>query len=92
MSKTKVGIINVTGYVGIELARWLCQHPGVELVSVTGRSAAGQKLGQAFPHLADIDLTIEAKLGEVDLVFSAMPHGESAAEVIPLARLRHQNS
>jgi N-acetyl-gamma-glutamyl-phosphate reductase len=84
MSKTRVGIVNVTGYVGIELARLLCQHPEVDLVSITGRSAAGQKLGKAFPHLANIDLTIESKLGEVDLVFSAMPHGESAAEVIPL--------
>jgi N-acetyl-gamma-glutamyl-phosphate reductase len=84
MAKTKVGIINVTGYVGIELARLLCQHPEVELVSVTGRSAAGQKLGQVFPHLANINLTIEAKLGNVDLAFSAMPHQESAREVIPL--------
>jgi N-acetyl-gamma-glutamyl-phosphate reductase len=84
MSKTRVGIINVTGYVGIELARWLCQHPSVELVSVTGRSSAGQKLGQVYPHLANIDLTIESKLGDVELAFSAMPHGESAAEVIPL--------
>ena len=84
MSKTRVGIINVTGYVGIELARLLCQHPEVELVSVTGRSAAGQKLGHVFPHLANIDLTIEAKLGDVDLVFSAMPHEESAKEVMPL--------
>jgi len=84
MSKTKVGIINVTGYVGIELARLLSQHPEVELVSVTGRSAAGQKLGQVFPHLTNIKLTIEAKLGDVELVFSAMPHEESAKEVIPL--------
>jgi N-acetyl-gamma-glutamyl-phosphate reductase len=84
MSKTKVGIINVTGYVGVELARLLCQHPEVELVSVTGRSAAGQKLGQVFPHLSNIDLTIEAKLGDVELAFSAMPHQESAKEVIPL--------
>jgi N-acetyl-gamma-glutamyl-phosphate reductase len=86
MSKTRVGIINVTGYVGIELARLLCRHPGVELVSVTGRSSAGQKLGKVFPHLAGIDLTIEAKLGEVDLAFSAMPHEESAKEVIPLLK------
>ena len=84
MSKPKVGIINVTGYAGVELARLLCQHPQVELTSVTGRSAAGQKLGQVFPHLASIDLTIEAKLGDVDLAFSAMPHQESAKEVIPL--------
>jgi N-acetyl-gamma-glutamyl-phosphate reductase len=84
MSKTKVGIINVTGYVGIELARLLCRHPGVELVSITGRSAAGQKLGKVFPHMAGIDLIVEPKLGKVDLAFSAMPHGESADEVLPL--------
>lgn len=44
MGKTRVGIINVTGYAGVELARLLCQHPEVELTSVTGRSAAGQEL------------------------------------------------
>jgi N-acetyl-gamma-glutamyl-phosphate reductase len=84
MGKTRIGIVNVTGYVGIELARILSQHPEVELTSITGRSAAGQKLSQLFPHLSNIKLTVEAKLGDVDLVFSAMPHGESAAEVIPL--------
>ncbi len=84
MKKARIGIINVTGYVGIELARILCQHPGVELVSITGRSAAGQKLGQVFPHLSGIDLTIEPKLGDVEIAFSAMPHEESAKEVIPL--------
>ncbi|MFC2021794.1 N-acetyl-gamma-glutamyl-phosphate reductase [Chloroflexota bacterium] len=84
MSKTKAGIINVTGYTGVELARLLYQHPEVELTSVTGRSAAGQKLGTVFPHLASIDLTIEAELGQVDLAFSAMPHKESAKEVTPL--------
>ena len=63
MSKTKVGIINVTGYAGVELARLLYQHPGVELTSVTGRSAAGQKLGTVFPHLTSLELTIEAEPG-----------------------------
>ncbi len=84
MSNTRVGIINVSSYAGIELARLLYQHPQEELTSVTGRSAAGQKLGTVFPHLAGVDLTIEAKLGEVDLAFSAMPHQESAKEIIPL--------
>jgi N-acetyl-gamma-glutamyl-phosphate reductase len=80
----RVGIINVTGYTGVELARLLSQHPEVKLTSVTGRSAAGQKLGTVFPHLAGLDLTIDAELGDVELVFSAMPHKESAKEVIPL--------
>ena len=84
MSKTRAGIINVTGYAGAELARILSQHPEVELVSVTGRSAAGQKLDSVFPHLAGIDLTIDSRLGEVDFAFSAMPHKESAIEIIPL--------
>jgi N-acetyl-gamma-glutamyl-phosphate reductase len=86
MSKTGVGIINVTGYVGIELARILSQHPEVQLTSVTGRSAAGKKIGQVFPSLAGLDMTIDSQLGDCDLVFSAMPHGESAAEVIPLVK------
>jgi len=84
MDRTKVGMVNVTCYAGVELARLLCQHSLVELTSVTGRSAAGQRLSKVFPHLASLNLTIEAELGEVDLVFSAMPHQESAKEVIPL--------
>ncbi len=84
MSKPKVGIINVSGYAGAELARLLSRHPEVELSSVTGRSTAGKPLGEVFPHLADVALTIEAGLGEVELVFAAMPHKESAPEIIPL--------
>ncbi len=77
-SMIKVGIINVTGYIGMEIARLLYGHPEVKLASVTGRSAAGQKLGQFLPHLAAIDLTIEEDLGLVDLAFSALPHKDSA--------------
>ncbi|MCL0091420.1 N-acetyl-gamma-glutamyl-phosphate reductase [Dehalococcoidales bacterium] len=84
MSKTKIGIINVTGYTGVELARLLYQHPQVELTSVTGRSAIRQKLGTVFPHLASLELTIEAELGGVDFAFSALPHQQSAKQVIPL--------
>jgi len=84
MSKTKAGIINVTGYAGIELARLLHGHPEVELTSVTGRSAAGQPLGAVFPHLASLELTVTEALGKVDVAFSAMPHKESAEVILPL--------
>lgn len=80
----KVGIINVTGYIGMELARLLHRHPHVELASITGRSAVGQRIGELLPHLADIDLVIESELGDVDLVFSALPHKTSAEAVLPL--------
>lgn len=81
----KVGIVNVTGYSGSELARILRRHPEVEIASVTGRSAAGQKLGDVFPHLGSLDLTIEPELdGSLDLVFSALPHKASAEACIPV--------
>jgi N-acetyl-gamma-glutamyl-phosphate reductase len=83
MRQIKAGIINVTGYVGAELARLLSQHPQVELVTVTGRSAAGQKLGDVFPNFAGTDYIIKDELdSEIDIAFSAMPH-KSSVSVVP---------
>jgi len=83
----RVGIINVTGYAGSELVRLLYHHPEAQITSVTGRSAAGQKLGDVFPHLSDLDLGIQPELdGSLDLVFSALPHKASAESVIPLLK------
>jgi len=82
----KAGIINVTGYAGVELARLLHQHPQVDLASVTGRSLISQKLADVFPHLADIDLTIDSELADVDVAFSALPHGSSAEALLPLIK------
>ncbi len=75
----KVGILNVTGYAGSELARILANHPKAELVAVTGRSDAGKRLSEVFPHLSAIDLPIVEEIKEsVDIVFSALPHKASA--------------
>jgi N-acetyl-gamma-glutamyl-phosphate reductase len=82
----KVGILNVTGYAGSELARLLYRHPEFRLTSVTGRSAVGKRLSDVFPHLADVDLPVEAELGDVDLVFSALPHRASAEVLAPYLR------
>ncbi len=85
MDKLRVGIVNVTGYAGVELARLLVRHPDVKLTSVTGRSTAGQKLSGVFPHLTGAtDLAIESELADVDFAFVAMPHRESALEVMKL--------
>jgi len=82
----KVGIINVTGYAGAELARLLYTHPEVELLSVSGRSAAGKPLAEVFPHLACYDLTIGEESDAVDFAFSALPHAASAEACAPLVR------
>jgi N-acetyl-gamma-glutamyl-phosphate reductase len=84
----RVGIINVTGFAGMEAARLLWGHPQARISSVTGRSLAGQKLGEAFPHLAcygDMPITAEIE-GDVDIVFSAMPTAASAAACAPFVR------
>lgn len=81
----KVGILNVTAYSGLELVRILARHPEAEVTSVTGRSAAGRKLAEVFPHLTSIPLTVTEEIIEtVDLVFSALPHGASAQKLAGL--------
>jgi N-acetyl-gamma-glutamyl-phosphate reductase len=82
--KIKAGIVNVTGYAGVELARLLSRHPEVDLVAVSGRSSAGRKLGHVFPQLEHLNLTITSELESVDFAFSALPHKESAPVVAKL--------
>lgn len=80
----RAGIINVTGYVGAELARLLAGHPEVQIASVTGRSQAGKRLPEVFPHLWAIDLPITEELDEeVDVVISALPHAAAAETLAP---------
>lgn len=80
----RVGIVNVTGYAGVELARLLLRHPAAEIVEVTGRSQAGQRLDEVFPHLG-LDMVIQPELSEkVDVAFLALPHKASAEAAIPL--------
>ena len=87
MPEIKVGIINVTGYIGAELARLLLQHSQVQLTSVTGRSAVGKKLGDIFPHLSGADHLIKAELdSDIDIAFSAMSHTSSVDVVPPLLK------
>ena len=59
--------------------------PEVEIASVTGRSAAGKRLGEVYPHLDGLGLTLTPDLtGSVDVVFSALPHAASAERLGPL--------
>ncbi len=84
----RIGVINVTGYAGMEAARLLWTHPGAELAAATGRSLAGKRLGDAFPHLAlyrDLAITEEIDT-DVDLVMSALPTAASAEACAPYVR------
>ncbi len=80
----RVAVAGASGYAGGELLRLLAGHPDVEIVSVTGHSQAGTPLVSVHPQLVSLGhLTLGATgpdtLADADLVFLALPHGESAA-------------
>ncbi len=78
----RVAVAGASGYAGGELLRLLAGHPDLEVVTVTAHTQAGERLAAVHPQLAsDLVLrptSVEA-LADVDLVFLALPHGESAA-------------
>jgi N-acetyl-gamma-glutamyl-phosphate reductase len=79
-----VAVAGASGYGGGELLRIIAAHPHLDLTLATANSQAGQPLGAVHPHLrrfADVVLagTDPATLADADLVFLALPHGESAA-------------
>ncbi|MFJ3882561.1 N-acetyl-gamma-glutamyl-phosphate reductase [Streptomyces sp. NPDC090077] len=80
----RVAVAGASGYAGGELLRLLASHPGVEIGAVTAHSSAGRPLGSVqpqLPGLADrilLDTGADSLRGH-DVVFLALPHGQSAA-------------
>ena len=82
--KQRVAVAGASGYAGGEVLRLLLGHPGVEIGAVTAASNAGQPLGALQPHLVPLaDRVLEETTPEVlaghDVVFLALPHGQSGA-------------
>ncbi|MEU7796197.1 N-acetyl-gamma-glutamyl-phosphate reductase [Micromonospora tulbaghiae] len=79
----RVAVAGASGYAGGELLRLLAGRPEFELIAATAHSQAGQPVTAVHPHLAGLDLvfaaTEPATLADADLVFLALPHGQSAA-------------
>ncbi|WP_340382429.1 N-acetyl-gamma-glutamyl-phosphate reductase [Streptomyces sp. SS7] len=80
----RAAVAGASGYAGGEVLRLLLAHPEVEIGALTGNSNAGQKLGALQPHLLPLaDRVLEETTAEVlaghDVVFLALPHGQSAA-------------
>ncbi|MBV1945285.1 N-acetyl-gamma-glutamyl-phosphate reductase [Streptomyces sp. BV129] len=80
----RAAVAGASGYAGGELLRLLLGHAGVEVGTLTGHSSAGRRLGELQPQLAPLadrvlaETTAEALAGH-DVVFLALPHGQSAA-------------
>ncbi len=88
----KVAIVGASGYTGIELLRILATHPEADVVMVTSRQMAGQRVTESFPSLSGRlggldDLIFEEPDPDVltdraDFFFTAVPH-KAAMEIVP---------
>jgi N-acetyl-gamma-glutamyl-phosphate reductase len=84
---TRVAVAGASGYAGGELLRLLAGHPDFEIAAVTGATSAGKPVTEVHPNLTGhpafdgrtFEVTDAATLGDAELIFMALPHGESAA-------------
>src|SRR5436305_14550079 len=86
----RASVLGASGYAGGELLRLLGRHPNLEVAWVSAGSNAGKLLGEVHPQLVSLaDRPLlpgdDPRLGDVDVLFLALPHGESAAAVARLA-------
>lgn len=89
-STARIGIVGATGYAGMELMRLVLQHPSMRLTYLAGSKARVEGIQDTFEHLAHVaDLRIEKYdpdrcRASCDLVFVALPSGESGAIAVDL--------
>jgi N-acetyl-gamma-glutamyl-phosphate reductase len=70
----RAGVLGASGYTGRELIRLLRSHPQLELAFASSEAEAGAPvMGNGLRYVAAAD----APLGDVDVVFSCLPTGES---------------
>ena len=79
----KIGVVGASGYAGGELLRLLSEHPNFEITFIGAHSNAGESITALHPQLIQFEgQTFSAvnvdDLNKCDLVFTALPHGESA--------------
>lgn len=83
----KIGVVGASGYAGGELLRLLARHPIFEPSYIAAGSNAGEFITSIHSHLISYDSqrfssTSLEEINKCDLVFLALPHGESASLVI----------
>lgn len=79
----RTAILGASGFVGGELLRLCAGHSDLRPTRLFGSSRAGDPLRLVHPHLAaaypgqGIESFATEALDEIDLVFAALPHGQS---------------
>ncbi len=77
----RVAVAGANGYAGMTLVHLLSRHPEVQLAQLASRSYAGRAFAEVFP-LLDLEgaFIAEPAAGEVDVVFSCLPHNVAATK------------
>ena len=85
----KIGVVGASGYAGGELLRLLASHPHFEVTAITAHSNAGEQITSVHPQLQSyagkkFNEFSAADFKNCDLIFLALPHGESAKVIATL--------
>lgn len=79
MNKISAAVLGGSGYTGQELLRLIDRHPRIVTMYATSESEAGQRVpGSSLRYVKAADVPV----GEVDIVFTCLPHGESGRYAI----------
>jgi N-acetyl-gamma-glutamyl-phosphate/LysW-gamma-L-alpha-aminoadipyl-6-phosphate reductase len=80
----RAAVVGGAGYAGGEVVRLLAGHPEVEVVQVTSERLAGKTVASIHPPLrgrTELRFSSRDTLGDADVVFAAMSHGESSVTI-----------
>ena len=82
MNKLNVLIAGSTGYIGIQLVKLLCKHKFVKIKYLCGNSSIGKRIDKYEKSLTKYKLPKIIKINyklfkEVDVIFTALPNGQS---------------
>jgi N-acetyl-gamma-glutamyl-phosphate/LysW-gamma-L-alpha-aminoadipyl-6-phosphate reductase len=80
----RAAVVGGAGYTGGEVLRLLTGHPEIDVVQVTSERLAGKPVASVHPPLrgrTELRFTARDSLGDADVVFAAMHHGDSSASI-----------
>lgn len=88
--RLRAAIVGGSGFTGGELLRLLHFHPNVEVTQITSREYTGQYVHAVHPNLRSVSrlqFIHPDALQPADVLFLALPHGTSAANIEGYAAL-----
>lgn len=88
----RAAVLGASGTLGGEVTRLLLSHPHVDVAAIGANESAGKTLAEVHPNLRGVTaLTLQPHdavlASKADVIFSALPHGESTKLEWPRAKV-----